>query len=191
VAAAAAFALCSRHDVRRVTRALTQLLPDRSGVAAAVAALAAAARAERSRLVPVARAVLAILSSDPLTIRLRVELAAAALPAEELAGYLDRLAAADVLHADALAVAQVALGPVGERLEPESLDALEAALGASPDERLRRLALAALTAGARAHGWTDDRLRRLRGYRGDPAPLVAEAAQFTLPADEDVSSRAS
>src|SRR5262249_9645663 len=137
-----------------------------------------------SRLLPVARAVLAALAADPLTVRLRVELAAAALPGDELAGFLDRLAADGVLHADALAAAGVALRDVVRRLEPEDLDALEAALGASPNERLRRLSLATLAAGAGARGWTDERLSRLRTYRGDPAPLVAEAAQFTLPVEE-------
>jgi len=163
---------------------VTQLLSDRRGVAVAVAALAAGVSYDRSRLLPAARAVLGALASDPLTMRPRVELAAAALAGEELAAFLGRLAAEDVLHADALAAAVAALSGFARRAEPEDLDALEATLAVSPDERLRRLALAALTAGARARGWTDDRLERLRGYRRDAAPLVAEAAQFTLPADE-------
>jgi hypothetical protein len=34
-------------------------------------------------------------------------------------------------------------------------------------------------------GWDEGRLRRLRGFRAGPSALVASAAQFTLPAEEE------
>lgn len=55
------------------------------------------------------------------------------------------------------------------------------------DERLGRLALAALVTQSQSRGWNDERLVRLRSYRADPAPLVVAAAQFTLP-PTDLSS---
>jgi hypothetical protein len=55
----------------------------------------------------------------------------------------------------------------------------------SGDARLRRLAFAALKAWvARAGDWEDAPRERLRAYRADPAPLVAAAAQFTLPSSD-------
>jgi hypothetical protein len=63
---------------------------------------------------------------------------------------------------------------------------LERRLAASDDERLRRLALAALVAQAQPpHGWDEVRLTRLRAYRTDRSALVAAAAQFTLPPAEE------
>jgi hypothetical protein len=99
---------------------------------------------------------------------------------------LARFAAADLLHPDALAVALSAVtGSGAAAADPDDLRQLEAALAAAGDERLRRLALAALIAQChRPHGWNAERLQRLRSYRLDPAPLVAAAAEFTLPAAE-------
>ena len=67
----------------------------------------------------------------------------------------------------------------------ESFDwrAIERRLSTSVDARMRRLAIAALKAwAARVGDWEGAPLERLRAYRADPAPLVAAAAQFTLPA---------
>ncbi len=72
-----------------------------------------------------------------------------------------------------------------ERRDVEEVAALEAALTADPDERLRRLALAALIAqAAPPRGWDEARRERLETFRQDPSPLVAAAAQFTLVAGE-------
>jgi hypothetical protein len=61
------------------------------------------------------------------------------------------------------------------------LAAMETELAASEDDRLRRLALAALIAqGTATPGWTPDLRARLDIYRRDPSSLVAAAAQFTL-----------
>jgi hypothetical protein len=75
----------------------------------------------------------------------------------------------------------------GSRQEARNgLDVLETAFANSADERLRRLALAAVIAqAAGTAGWTPALRERLDVYRRDPAPLVAAAAQFTLPPPDD------
>jgi hypothetical protein len=179
-AAFAVFSLCTPRDVRAVVRAVKLLLPDRRALGVAVGALRDLVNGDRPRLLPFVRAVLPALAADPLTVCLRVALAGQ-LPVGELAAFLVRIAPG--LHADAVGRAEGALHQA--RLEAEELEKLEAALSGSADERLRRLALAALVAAAGgAGGWTDDRLERLRAFRADGAPLVAEAAAFTLPAEE-------
>lgn len=173
-------------DASRVAGGVAALGGDRRAQVAVVGALHAEVGRDRARLGPVARAVVAALAADPLTAALRVELGVAALAGAELADFLAGMAAADALHADALHAANVALGPAALRPDGAGLDRLEARLAASPDERLRRLALAALVARAQhAGGWDPGRLARLRALRADPSPLVAAAAQFTLPADEE------
>jgi hypothetical protein len=70
--------------------------------------------------------------------------------------------------------------------DPAQLARLEQILFASPDERLRRLGLAALTSLAYGpHAWNADQRARLRAYQADPAPLVAGAAQWIFPPPED------
>jgi hypothetical protein len=120
-----------------------------------------------------------------MTASLRVELAIGGLPWSDLAGFLEGLAACGELHADALSVAAAALRSWLPRPDRADLERLEARLAGSADERLRRLALAALVAQAELPGaWNETRLQRLRAYRADRSPLVAAAAQFTLPIDE-------
>jgi hypothetical protein len=80
-----------------------------------------------------------------------------------------------------------ALGSLAAGPSPKHVESLLDAFTAHADERLRRLALAALVALAESTqgaGWTPERLVRLRAFRQDPAPLVAAAAQFTLPVVE-------
>jgi hypothetical protein len=137
----------------------------------------------RDRCGPTVEAVLAALSPDPVLAGLCAELAAASLPAASLPTWF--VQAVDTLHAGSLPRAIAALeAPRG--LRPEELEAIEAALALAGDERLRRLALAALRAqaGSLRLGWTAARLARLEAFRADTSPLVAEAAQFTFPPDE-------
>ena len=64
--------------------------------------------------------------------------------------------------------------------------ALEASLADSPDPILRRFALAALVGLAQSpRGWDRVLRDRLDAYRRDPSTLVAAAAQFTFPPDDD------
>jgi hypothetical protein len=184
-AAAAVCATCKPPDAPLIARAVAGVLPDRRALVTAVAALQGAVGADRRRLAPVARAVLAALSPDPLTAGLRAGLAAAGLPWDEWAGLLRGMAATGELHADTLAAAAAGVSAWADRPDRGDLEKLEASLAAERDERLRRLALAALLAQARLPGgWNGERLQRLRAFRQDPAPLVAAAAAFTLPAEE-------
>jgi hypothetical protein len=129
-----------------------------------------------------------VMARDPLTTSLRAELAVHALPGEELATLLTRMAQAGELHAEAILDAVNALQSAASRPDAGDLRALEAALAVSDDAALRRLALAALVAQAQGRrGWADDLLARLRDYRADAEPLVAAAAQFTLPPGEPMS----
>jgi hypothetical protein len=86
-----------------------------------------------------------------------------------------------VLHAGALRRADLALQQAASRPDARLSD-LEATLAASADERLRWLAVGALVAQTgQADGWNEERLARLERYQADPAPLVAETAQFIFP----------
>ena len=184
-AARALVAACAAEDAARVAGAMLGLVADRRALRDLVRVLQAEVVGDRSRLGPVARAVLGALAADPLTAALRVELAVATLTGPGLADWLVDLAVVDALHADALGVAGQALLSSASRPDAAGLDDLGAALTPSPDPRLRRLALAALVARAGSGaGWDAGRLARLRAFRDDPSPLVAAAAQFTFPPDE-------
>src|SRR5262249_14973204 len=160
---------------------------DRRALLTALGALRAALAGNRSRLRPAVGAVLAALADDPLTARPRAELAVAALPWEEAAAFLAEMAATGELHAEALMAAvqwieasgprrapwELAFPPAGEHARDArtaatggGVEVLEAAFRDRADERLRRLALAALVAqAAGTAGWTPELRARLEGYR--------------------------
>ena len=187
--ALAIFHTCTARDAGLFAEAFAGLLPQRHALVSAVQVLRATVGGDRRRLVPVARAVLTALARDPLTAGLRAGLAIEALPWQELAAMFERLASAGELHADVLAACIMALGSWAGRTDNADLARLEADLSGRSDERLRRLALAALVVqAALPEGWSEARLGRLRAYREDPSPLVAAAAQFTLPAEEETLS---
>jgi hypothetical protein len=188
----AVFTTYSGAEAPVVAEAVRKIIPNRRALKTAVDALRDAARAGPSRALPTVRAVLAVIETDPLTATLGVRLAVQALPAAELAAYLRAAAAAGRLHAEALASAVASVRGQSGTPPPRHWEDLEAALASDPDERLRRVAFAALTSAARAAGgWTEAREDRLRAFRQDPSPLVASAAQFTFtsettPLDLDV-----
>lgn len=96
------------------------------------------------------------------------------------------MAASGELHAGTLSATVQALQHARSRSDGEGLERLEAVPAASGEGRLRRLAVAALTAAARRQGgWSPERLERLRAYRRDRSLLVASAAQFTFPDEEE------
>ena len=124
------------------------------------------------------------LAGDPAAVSVRVELAVAGLPWREVASVLAESAASNLLHADALAAGLRQMAVLRSRAAAD-WDSFEATLAASPHDGLRRLAVAALVAGAgTTEGWTQARRERLDAYRRDPAPLVSAAAQFTFPPDD-------
>jgi hypothetical protein len=128
--------------------------------------------------------VLGVLASDRLCSTWQARLALHGLAGDELATCLERLV--PELHAEALMA-------VASDLESDSSLSLEAAgdddwrrcearLAAHADERLRRLALAALVRQSqRLPGWTELLRSRLDDYRADRSVLVASAAAFRFP----------
>lgn len=225
-AARAAFATYVGRESERIGEAARRICFNRRALHALMTELQTQFRFGSDGLRPSARAVLEALSDDPISLQLRVELAVAALPGDELAGFFAGAAQRGELHAQALMSGvqalearisaatpfffsappaeeydsnwddesdlqdnevnniQAAQAAIANALPPQiarELEGLEAALAASPDEGLRRLALAALLAqGHSARGWSDARLARLEAFRGDVSPLVAAAAQFTF-----------
>jgi hypothetical protein len=175
-------------DAGRVAVAACRLAPNRRALETLCRVLTERVVLDGARLAPVVSRLVMALASDPLTAVLRVGLASA-LGIEALADLCVTLGEADLLHADTLRAAIDALQQgtsLGSGLSRRaSLSRLEQRLTRHQNPRLRRLALAALVAqNDSTGGWDDDRLTRLRGFRADPAALVAAAAQFTLPATE-------
>lgn len=153
----------------------------------ALGALEVSVAAARARLRPAVVAVLDALADDPLTAAVRASLAVAGLAWGEVPGYLSGLAARGELHPDALAAAALAVLRQSSRPDAAAgLATLEEALAADADERLRRIALAALVApGSGPDGWSPESRSRLDAFRRDGSVLVAAAAQFTLLPPED------
>jgi hypothetical protein len=184
-AAASAMSLATADDAVLIAEGIGRLLDDRRALTAALGALQPVAIWRRAEMLPVLRAVLDALARDPLTAGARARLAVQSLPWEELGHWLEGLAATGLLHADALVEARGALRALRYRPDIGGLTTLERTLAVAGDDRLRRFGLAALVAIADAgQGWDADRLARLHAYRADRSPLVAEAAQFTLPSEE-------
>lgn len=184
--AKALFGVCAANDEAVVAQTLTALSPHRRILQAAWLSLKNAPRARQRGLLPVFRAAIATLERDPLTVELRIMMAVSRLPASELGAFLTALASGDALHAAALMRACKWLADVRNRSDAEAFEALEPRLSRSRNERVRRLALAILDSRAgSAGGWDAALLERLRVYRADPSPLVASAAQFIFPDDDD------
>lgn len=183
-AARAVFATYSGPQATALAGALTGLGQNRRALQTAVSALLGAVFQQSGRQQPTVRAVIAALAGDPVAAALRVELAVAGLLWRETASVLTQIAAAGDLHADALA-AGLRQVPVLRSRVAADWDSFEATLAASADAHLRRLAVAALLAGAATNeGWTQARRDRLGVYCQDSSPLVAAAALFTFPPDD-------
>ena len=182
---AAASALFSTYAGRQADvagKAAATLLPNRYATKTMVDSLCAVLMSQHRQLAPSARAVLLALANDPLTITLRARLAVLALPAGELAEFFDNAAGSGALHADALAAAIGTLAQIAAWQGPTVMEKIERSLAEHPDERLRRLAFAALAAATEPNqSWSENQLERLAKYRRDPSHLVAGAAEFTFP----------
>jgi hypothetical protein len=182
----ALFILCTGREAHLIQPAIERLMGKRRSVEEMVDGLIATLWGRRIQMLPTVRLALEVMARDPLTALLRVKLATDALPWDELASLLNRMADSGELHAEALMVAANEISWAIRRSDAAEAIRLEMALAARPDERLRRLAFAALVAQARTlSGWNEERLDRLRAFRSDPSPLVAAAAQFTWTPDEE------
>ncbi len=183
-AASAVFAIYSEKDAQLVGEAVKSLIANRRALLTSIQALHAAIIRSRRQLLPTARAVIEALAIDRLTVNLRVQIAIIALPWDEVARFFVELTASGEMHAEALMTAVVAMKSANHRrTDAQDLAQLEATLATTSDERLRRLALAALVTQSQ-RGWDDKLLARLNSYRRDSSPLVAAAAQFTFPPAE-------
>jgi hypothetical protein len=183
-AARAVVGACSSTDGPCVAQGVAELGADRHGLRELILALRSAVPGERRRLGPVARAVLAALADDPRAAAAGLPLALATL-AEPQVRRLFLQGDAGGWRPDLLVLAAQVLQTGTVRMSRGDLGRLEAALAPSGSAALRRLALAALVAQTRGHGWDEGRLARLRAFRGDGDALVAEAAQWILPEEEE------
>ncbi|HLZ80996.1 MAG TPA: HEAT repeat domain-containing protein, partial [Ktedonobacteraceae bacterium] len=178
LAAKAAFVTYRGNDASLVGDAVRNMLDNRRALHITIENFLLALNFDRRHLLPTTRAILTALSEDQLTITLRIGIIVLGLPWEEATQELVKLT--DSLHADALGRAQSAIQQAIRRPDA-NLFSLEMTLATSNDERLRRLAFAALIAQSKqVNGWSDERITRLQAYREDTSPLVAEAAQFTF-----------
>lgn len=125
-----------------------------------------------------ARDLVDALARDPRLGVLHLWLSSRVLTWRELSDLLISLAARDALYFDMM---KQALDVTARCLEPELM---EAALATHSDARLRRLALAALSAVGTAKGWTPARRARLLAFRADFSPAVSGEAIFVFPPDE-------
>jgi hypothetical protein len=177
-AANAVFVTYAGNDAPLIENAIRGLLTNRRALQIVIEQFLATLLSDRRRQLPTTGAILAALTTDPLTVSLRIRIILRGLAWEEATQELIQLR--EVLHADAMGKAESAIQYAASRPDAD-LFGLEMALATSTDERLRRLALAALIAQSQqTQGWSDERIARLQVYKDDISPLVAEAAQFTF-----------
>ncbi len=180
--------VCSAEDAALMSKALRDVLPDRYRLSDAVKALQFDWQTEDDpRMLALARATIAGLEDDPVTAEMRVAIAIAMLPAQELTAFFLQLAARGEFHAGVLLRSLDQIPKQAVRFSSAEFGAIEQALAASDDVHVRRLAFAFLLRRQTAQGlWTDELVERLHYYRADPAPDVASSAQFTFtPAEAD------
>ncbi|GCE06980.1 hypothetical protein [Dictyobacter aurantiacus] len=134
-----------------------------------------------------ALALISVLGEFPATSQVRLRNVFTLLSIADVIELIKQLVETDQLHPEALMEACNQLNVVyhPRPLAEEDLRAVQDALAAHPDERLRRVALAALCAQAHethySSEWTPELTERLRVYQSDPSPLVAEAALNIFP----------
>ena len=175
-------------DAETIAETIKKIIPNRRSLDLVISSLQyRLSEYGRDRL-SIARAIISTLAINPVTVSLQIKLAVASLPWHELEEFLINLNNRGELHADALAIAVSAVLHSYHRPDITEIINLETKFAASKDEKLRRLALAALMAqtGSRL-GWNQERVDRLIAYRQDSSTLVAAAAQFTFPPDNIIA----
>ena len=185
---AAALAGAADGDAPVFAAAFARLLPRRRELVVAVTNFAAATRPLGVRLLEVRSAVLAAVEAEPALVGLQVRLAAARLPAEPFARWVEMLVGTTRWHAATQLAALDALFGAGHWAE--ELEQAEAAWATSADPAVRWLALRTLAWAAGGQGWTPDRRDRLELYRDDPSPLVADEAALTFPPEPGATAHA-
>ena len=119
--------------------------------------------------------VLSILKTDRLSGSLRLKLMFGGLPFGDIRELL--LEIIPKLHADNVGLAESLIQNSVQNWDGAATEEFELELAVNKDERARRLALELLCSSVKNGGsWTDERRKRLEGYRKDESVLVAEAA---------------
>ena len=185
-ATTAVFATYVGRQAAAVETAVRAIRSNARALVSVVGALHTQMFSNPTSLRPTVEAVVRALADEPLTAVWQAQLAVSGLNWDDAGVVLRRLATTDALHAEATIAAVAAAEERGGQVDGEGLAVLEATLRVEGDPRLRRIALAALVGLAQPpRGWSPELLERLRQYRADPAPLVAAAAWYTLPAEEE------
>jgi sensor histidine kinase YesM len=186
VAAAANAIFATYRNAELIAETIKQIIPNRRSLDIAIASLQSRLSWYGQEYLPIVKAILAVLATDPLTIILQTKLAIASLPWDELTQFFIAINNRGELHADALFLATQTLNYISRNRnrDIEEINYLETTLAASEDEKLRRIALSALIAQTNSRlGWNQERVNRLLAYRQDQSALVATAAQFTFSPD--------
>lgn len=178
-AATAIVSTYSQNNPNVIAEAVDRILNNRRTLSITIQTLYQRLYWQRSQLLPSIRAVISKLSQDPITLTLQIKLAVPTLPWSELSEFFQQNI--QQMHGEALFTAVSEIEAATRRSDISQIEQFETALATNNDERLRRLALAALVTIARSLGWNDDRIQRLQIYQNDPSNLVASAAQFIFP----------
>ena len=184
IKAAADAVFATYRDANVIAETIRQIIPNRRSLEIVMSSLEYRISGYGREMLAIAKAILSVLALDPLTVSLQIEIAAKSFSWQELEEFLIELNNRGELHADALAVAESAILRTYSRPNINLLSHLEIIFAADKDEKLRRLALAALIAQTNSRmGWNQSRVNRLLAYRQDSSTLVAAAAQFIFPPD--------
>lgn len=184
-AAAGAFSAYARQDAELAREIMTRLLPRRRTLQIVFSVLTGTFWAGNEEVRAAARAILSILSTDPLTIQLQMDLVGRVYGIDTLADLITNTAAANQLHAEAMLHAKQVI-PLHQGMRTPDAARIEAKWSGSANPFLRRIGLAVLVGMATSPaGWTMEQRTILEQYRADPDPMVASAAQFTFPPEPD------
>jgi hypothetical protein len=189
-AAGALFATYSSPaDATLAAQAVAGILPNRKILQDTFRVLMSHLGSRRDKLLPVARAVLPVLRTDPLLLNYEVELALMVSASwQEVGAYLTELVTTrrQNLHPGAATYTVATVENIVRNwADTTQVAALELEFSQHADDLMRRLGLAMLTGlAAPPRGWNAPYRARLEAYRADPSPLVASAAQFIFPPDE-------
>jgi HEAT repeat protein len=183
-AAAAAFSAYTRENAGLARQVVTQLLSNRRTLQTLISTFARTLWAGSNEVLTTGRSIIEALSTDPMTVKLRLDIGWTIFSIAEFADLIQTMADARELHAEALMYAAARLSN-HRNLGTSEAAAVEQAWRNDLNPALRRMGLAILIGNAKPpFGWNAERRAILEQYRQDPYPLIASVAQFTFPPDE-------
>ncbi|MEM8779447.1 MAG: hypothetical protein AAGF26_11370, partial [Cyanobacteria bacterium P01_G01_bin.49] len=176
-------------DAQLIAETIQQIIPNRRNLATIMSNLQIRAFGNRKEFLPIVKTILSVLAFDPLTVAIQIKLAVVTLSWSELAQFIIELNNRQALHSDALSITINTIESVNQRNDIADIIKFETTLAAREDEKLRRLALAALITQTNSRlGWNQERVNRLSVYQQDTSALVAAAAQFIFPPEIQINS---